>query len=215
MLKNARKIEKENLGDTYVYVIKCDRDFSRPDNNGLYRGPKMYDTGNINDVRDNLKKDLFEMVVENELNISESEYEKTNNNCFEFKEIINNQTLPVILEEYPVHGIIEWDNLYIPSWIVLSFFNRGGIFYVGESTDNLSERIRSHKNGRTTFFKLHTPVDLLEVWSIGYHTFMEKTSRRVGIFNSTERNSEIEEYVRSKLSKKLNSGRRKALVYSN
>lgn len=216
MIERARKVEGEEPADEYIYIIKCKRKFIRPELNGLYRGPKMYSNDKINNERQEILDDLLEKVKEEDLDLSSVEYNSDHSNCFEFNKIVENQQLPMIRKDYPMRGVIKWNDVYLPSWVVISFFNRGGLFYVGESAGNLVQRIRSHKKGETRFFKIHDPVDLLEAWSIDFHKFRERSSNRFGIFNEPrERKSQIEEYVRSSLSKKLDGGRRKPFVYCN
>lgn len=215
MIEKAKKIEQNNA-DAYIYIIKCKREFEQPKYTNIYLTPKDYLEENITENKKEVLSKLFKKIQKHNLNIDSSAYNKEYNNCFKFESIVSNNKLLDVKENYPVHGIIKWNQLYIPTWVVISFFIRGNIYYVGETSDKITNRIKNHKKGKTNFFKIHKPINIIEVWEINYHKFNGDNYKK-GIFNDIKmrRNYRVEQFVTSSLNKESSIGQRERFVYSN
>lgn len=213
MIEKAKKIEESSGADSYVYVIESNRQFRRPEYPSL-RGACFFQESKLNDKKQHIMDDLFNKIEDAGLNVDSSAYNPNYDNCFSFDEIVSDGRTYQVYDEYPINGIIKWNNLYIPSWIFLSFFVEGNVYYVGESDSSLTSRLKSHRNSKTNFFKIHNPSNLVEVWEINYHEYDSEFDYSEGLFNrSISRGERIEKYLRELASDHKDMTR--CLVYSN
>jgi hypothetical protein len=212
MIEKAREIEDDSEADSYVYVIESTRQFRRPKFPHL---PMVshFNRVELNNEEKDILDDFFTKVEDAGLNIDSSAYNPNYDNCFSFDEITASKILH-IYREYPINGVVCWNNLYIPTWILLSFFVEGNVYYVGESDSSLTSRLKSHQNSETNFFKIHKPSNLVEVWDINYHEYDSEFDYSEGLFNhSISRGERIEKYLRRLTSNHKDMTR--CLVYSN
>jgi hypothetical protein len=212
MIEKARKIEDNSEGNSYVYVIEANRQFRRPDLPRLCL-VNSFKRGKLNDKDKEILDDLFTKIRDAGLNIDSSAYNSNYDNCFSFDEITVDEMIN-IYREYPRNGIVYWDDLYIPTWILLSFFIEGDTYYIGKSDGNLISRLKSHKNGETNFFKIHSPSNLVEVWDIDYHEYDSDFDYHKGLFNRGTSRAEIVEKHLTELAANRKDVLR-CLVYSN